>query len=262
MILYKYMSFEAAKSVLKNNSLGFANPKTFNDPFELEAGYPIEGDNPLQNMLSGISNWGKRYIWADTSGVLSLTRNPLNPLMWAHYADEHKGVVIGINVKKAGFLDSQKCLIPAQFGNVIYTNTRPIHELLKNSDCEPISVGHTFHYPKGHEDKLQRLFLYKPSCWAYEEEVRIVKCLSDRDKYGVNISGKFSEIELPNKIIYGYEMPDESIEEVYFGLRHDFSSVAKFQAEINELSNKYPKVSMKKCSLSADSWKIKAEDIK
>ncbi|WP_260606344.1 hypothetical protein [Vibrio cholerae] len=58
-----------------------------------------------------------------------------------------------------------------------------------------------------------------------------------------------------------YEMPDGSIEEVYFGLRHDFSSATKFQAEIKEFSNKYPEVLMKKCSLSANSWEIKAENI-
>ncbi|EPU1007389.1 DUF2971 domain-containing protein [Vibrio cholerae] len=262
MILYKYMSFEAVKSVLKYNSIGFTKPNTFNDPFELEAGCPIGGDEPQENMFAGMTSRTKRFAWANTSGVLSLTRNPLNPLMWAHYGDEHKGVVIGINVKKAGFFDPQKCLIPAQFGNVIYTNTRPTHRLVKSPDCERITVGQTFHYPKGNEDKLQRLFLHKPACWSYEEEVRIVKCLNNRNKDGVNASGKFSDIKLPNKTIYGYEMPDGAIEEIYFGLRHDFSSSrAESHKEIMSFSKAHPKILMKKCRLSSDSWEIKAENI-
>ena len=36
-------------------------------------------------------------------GVLSLTRNPTNLLMWSHYANEHKGVVIGIDTSNVIF---------------------------------------------------------------------------------------------------------------------------------------------------------------
>ncbi|UUS60316.1 MULTISPECIES: hypothetical protein [unclassified Acinetobacter] len=34
MILYKYVSFEAALTILKTKSLGFSHLEDFNDPFE------------------------------------------------------------------------------------------------------------------------------------------------------------------------------------------------------------------------------------
>lgn len=253
------MSFSAAEAVLNSNSIGFAKPSTFNDPFELEAGYPNKDGNVAETLFSGARNWIKRSIWADTSGVLSLTRNPVNPLMWAHYGDEHKGVVIGIDMEKAGFFDVKSCLIPAQFGNVIYTVTRPTHDLVQSHDCDPITVGCTFHYPHGHTDKFQRLFLHKPSCWTYEEEVRVVKCLSDRDSNGENKSGIFTDIVLPNKTLYGYKLPKGSIKEVYFGLRHEFSK--NTQNEMAPFTRKYPDVVFKNCYLSGDSWNVEVSNL-
>lgn len=37
MILYKYVPFEAGKKILDGNSVLFAQPKTFNDPFDMPA---------------------------------------------------------------------------------------------------------------------------------------------------------------------------------------------------------------------------------
>ena len=125
----------------------------------------------------------------------------------------------------------------------------------------PISVGHTHHYPAGHEEKLQRTFLQKPACWAYEEEVRVVKCLSDR-KDGTNQSGTFVEVELPNKTLYCYTLPDGAIKEVYLGMRHHFlmsSSAAK--AGLNEYRGIYPELSFYGCRLSRTTWDIDSFDV-
>lgn len=192
MILYKYMSESGADKILRSQAIGFSKPDTFNDPYELQAAYPPQGDNPIALLLSRVQGIGARFTWSDTSGVLCLTRNPLNALMWAHYGCEHKGVVLGFDVEKAGFLDTQRCLIPAQFGNIVYTHTRPTHPLVPFNGSDPIHMGHTHHYPAGHEEKLHRTFLQKPACWSYEEEVRVVKCLSDRVG-GTNPSGTFTE---------------------------------------------------------------------
>jgi len=259
MILYKYMSDSAAKSILLNGSIGFAKSVTFNDPFELHAGYPPVGDNPIDLMLDEIRSDGKRFIWSNNTGILCLTRNPINPLMWAHYGDEHRGVVLGIDTRTAGFLDDNSCLIPAQHGNVIYTHTRPNHPLLPNSKGDPLNIGHTFHYPFGHEEKLQRLFLQKPACWSYEEEVRVVKCIADRDENGINQSGRFTELTLPSKTLYCYELPQGSIKEVYFGMRHEGVNSA---AKVQEYKKLQPGISIKGCRLSKDTWDIELFDFK
>lgn len=257
MILYKYMSDSAAKSVLSNGSIGFANPDTFNDPFELHTGYPPEGDNPIDLMLDEIRSNGKRYIWSNNTGILCLTRNPLNPLMWAHYGDEHRGVVLGFDANTAGFLDDRSCLIPAQHGNVIYTHTRPIHPLISFTKGDPLNIGHTFHYPSAHQEKLQRLFLQKPACWSYEEEVRVVKCIAERDENGTNQSGSFTELTLPSKTLYCYQLPKGSIKEVYFGMRHKGVNSAGTVQEYKELQ---PDISIKGSRLSKNTWDIEVFD--
>ncbi len=257
------MSYEAALAVLQTNSIGFSTADTFNDPFELVSGYPVVGDNLFQKMTSAMKNFGKKELWSYTSGILCLTRNPLNPLMWAHYAKDHRGVVIGIDMLKSGLLDIQACLIPAQFGSVIYTSTRPIYSLFDTKDFNVKEIGRMHHFDPSYLEKLQRLFLYKPSCWAYEEEVRVVKCLRDRNEEGVNHSGRFSDVFLSNKMSYAFKLPKDSITEIYFGLRHEFSSEKseKNQSLIQEFMASYPTIRAKRCHLSTDAWEIEARDI-
>ncbi|WP_228284846.1 DUF2971 domain-containing protein [Acinetobacter sp. AR2-3] len=45
--------------------------------------------------------------------------------MWSHYADSHKGMVIGIDTEKAGLESFENYTIPAQRGEIIYVNTVP-----------------------------------------------------------------------------------------------------------------------------------------
>lgn len=45
--------------------------------------------------------------------------------MWAHYADSHNGVVIGIDVNKAGLNDADKFIITADWGSVTYLSEEP-----------------------------------------------------------------------------------------------------------------------------------------
>lgn len=46
-----------------------------------------------------------RDYYARNFGILSLTEAPDNLLMWAHYADSHRGVVIGFDESHAFFKD-------------------------------------------------------------------------------------------------------------------------------------------------------------
>jgi hypothetical protein len=257
MILYKYMSPEGALKVLEGNSIAFSIASEFNDPFETQAGYPVQPSNPIEELFEGIRSWAKRHIWTENSGVLSLTRTPINPLMWSHYASKHHGAVIGFDADTAGFCDESKCLIPAQYGSIIYTQTRPISAALTRPKGGPISVGHTHHYPAGHHEKLSLLFLQKPMCWSYEEEVRVVKCIADRDGEGVNDSGQFDLIETEGRRLYCYKLPEGSIREIYLGLRHQaLSSFEKFSEFVNRVRNFQYGVDVKACRLSRDTWNI------
>ena len=255
------MPEEAAKSILENKSIGFSKPDTFNDPYELKAAYPSTGDNPLDFFADQIRSTAKQFIWSDTSGILCLTRNPLNALMWSHYGDEHRGVVLGIDAEKAGFLDVERCLVPAQFGNVIYSHTRPMHSLIASETTNPILVGHTQHYPAGREEKVQRTFLQKPACWGYEEEVSVVKCLSDSDN-GINKSGTFSELAQPNKTLYCYKLPDGAVKEIYWGIRNpSLKSIHAAKAGLHYYRELCPEILVSACRLSRNTWNIDSFNI-
>lgn len=261
MILYKYMSESAGLKVLQHNSVGFTQPNKFNDPFETAAAYPPTGDNEIDVFLSSIRSWAKRVTWTENSGVLCLTRDPVNPLMWSHYSDEHKGLVVGIDVQIAGFTDESCCLIPAQFGSIVYTQTRPRDAFSSSSSGEPISVGRTHFYPRGHEEKIARLFLQKPMCWSYEEEVRVVKCVSEIDAEGASPSGDFQTLELDDRKLFLFQLPKGSIREVYLGVRHTaWRSASKVTRYIEMLRSYQESVEIYGCRLAKKTWNIERFD--
>lgn len=206
MILYKYVGFDAGLEILKTNTLGFSLPRDFNDPFESTA-LALKGEIVGRNVE--IRAVRSRFI--NKYAVLSLTRTPLNPLMWSHYADSHKGMVIGIDTEKAGLDSFENYTIPAQRGEMIYVNTVPKH--INSIDAEQLMrIGNPYDISwKSHEILLKHAFLYKQLHWAYEEEVRIVKCLGS-DEYH-----SYSSTE--NK---KFELDGESWERKYIGSRGIF----------------------------------------
>ena len=76
MILYKYVSFEAALTILKTRSLGFSHLDDFNDPFECTGLGLYDLEVPLNVATGAFRNrFSKKYA------ILSLTRTALNLLM-------------------------------------------------------------------------------------------------------------------------------------------------------------------------------------
>ena len=260
MILYKYVSHATGIKILENNSLGFTQPCHFNDPFELEAAYPSEkGSNPFEVFMNGIRTWGKKHIWKQNTGVLSLTRQPLNPLMWAHYGVEHTGMVIGVDSSINEFTCEQTNLVPVQYGSVIYTNIKPDTPFL-NKPTETLQVGGTFHFPRGQLERLQRMFLFKPMCWSYEEEVRVAKCLKGFEENKAIKSGSFTEIEVSGRPIYLLDLPEGAIKEVYVGARSKMlekEQVPEFLALVKEFR---PSIKVYGCNISSNSWSLDSFD--
>ncbi|ODM31429.1 hypothetical protein A6779_17855 [Marinobacter adhaerens] len=233
MILYKYYGYDAGKKALASRNLGFRKPKNFNDPFELSflsnSGGPHSKQTELKSILDQLR---------DTVAVLSLTRAPSNPLMWAHYGQDHSGFVIGYDVSDSFLSSEEYNLIPVSAGDVVYTSTKSPHildpemmrriqnifmsgmgELRRIRDPETLSLA-------------RKIFLTKHASWVYEEEVRVVKVLdslfeesaeSQNDARRSHYSLTWQEspgrvIELvPGLSIFSFQVP---IREVYMGLRN------------------------------------------
>jgi hypothetical protein len=235
MKLYKYVSMEAAIRIVESNTIGFSRPEYFNDPFDQPFAVPVPTSNPIDGLFAQIGAQGKSLIWSQNTAILSMTRTPTSPLMWAHYADCHRGAVIGIDANVAGFLDAASNMVPAHYGSVIYVRRRNNSPYYTNFG-EAASVGATHHFVLSHYEKWQRLFLSKPMDWAYEEEVRIVKCIHGVG--GANCkteSGVFSIIMVTGRELHTLHLPQNAITEVYAGVRANNGQIAELRALRPEL---------------------------
>ncbi len=92
--------------------------------------------------------------------VFSLSRTPIEPRMWAHYADSHKGICIEFEI------DENK-LNKYRIGDVEYTTRRPT--ILST---EIMSI------PSGSDNAAKtllfnKMFLTKSNGWSYEAESRL-----------------------------------------------------------------------------------------
>lgn len=170
--LYKYRTVDSAEKLIKNHSIYFSSSKEFNDPFEsafntleeytpkqyydsfIYAGMKPEIAEELTNQVTcGVID-GKTIIKQLTEDVISsmgyycMTTKPNNLLMWAHYADSHRGVCLKFDILK----DLESFLVPVPVDyNPQYIN----FDLLTG---ELLSV-------------IRR----KSPDWKYEDEYRIIK---------------------------------------------------------------------------------------
>jgi len=178
LILYKYYGYNAGLAALRNSQLGFRTPKDFNDPFELTFLSNAQGPySKLSTLQYEIEELKSSVV------ILSLTRTPLNPLMWAHYGKEHEGFVIGYETNDRFLTSKDYSLVTVDDGDVVYTNTKSPHVL----DLDSMRVldgvyraGQGLLQPKDTqraqvESLMRKIFLTKHSIWVYEEEVRVVK---------------------------------------------------------------------------------------
>ena len=170
--LYKYRSVESALQFLSNQSIYFSNFREFNDPFESSANYLVDftpqqyydsfisvGFSPnsatvvTSQIADGIID-GKTCLKEavekalDSIGYYCMTTKADNLLMWAHYADSHRGVCFKFDILED--LDSFLVPLPVEY----------------NSDYIEFDALNS---------NIAELIRRKSEDWSYEDEFRIVK---------------------------------------------------------------------------------------
>ena len=144
---------------IKNNCLTFGDPKNFNDPMDpiLKEWLNLRKkrthssiDKKLFTILSDCTNNLK---------ICCLSKNDskrddifLNPLMWSHYADSHKGICIQYEITKdtlAAYNSDEQIL---KIGSVRYRNRKVMSNYIT----------------------LDNALLAKGKCWDYEQEERLI----------------------------------------------------------------------------------------
>lgn len=269
MILYKYVTDEVGRKILENNSIAFSRPESFNDPFESEAAcsfYPGNAKVSL-SVHKRIQRDTKQHF-RNFYGILSLTRQPLNPLMWSHYADEHSGMVIGIDVSAECLTSEVENTIPIQYGNVIYTHTKPFNIYFENL-TERVNVTAAYSFDRQNIETFQRAFLYKASCWSYEEEVRVVKAIPlirEGEESKELKSGHFKIIKkTPQRgkpiLIPLFSLPEGIIKEVYLGLRSGISDAEFALTKVDEIRSLQPGIKIFGCKINDSMWSLDKFDL-
>mgnify|MGYP003805798179 CR=1 FL=1 len=151
-VLYKYRSlydknFEYTRCIFTQNTIYFAHPDDFNDPFDCKIP-PVE--NSLRHFITRHQNFG----------VFSLSENYSNILMWGHYADSHKGICIGFDSEKLRFRFNYEG--PCVSGPV-QVRYPPDNEYPRWSFFDKVDDAH-----------IETIYFTKAKLWKYEKEWRII----------------------------------------------------------------------------------------
>jgi hypothetical protein len=200
--IFKYFRAERV-DILKDLRIRFANPATFNDPFEacprfdlfaekianvalkeLTALHPLFGISPEQSAKfvddykrQGLKERVKFHAQnfqkecGEKFRILCFSENVHSPLMWGHYCDCHKGFALQFDTNHPFF---QKRL-----AIVHYNKERP--------KVDDPFAGFSIPLTKNEE-------------WSYEKEWRVVE-------------------ETNSSAPYYETLPAESIKAIYFGIR-------------------------------------------
>lgn len=117
------------------------------------------GDSHIGSLVYHIKNY---LLQNYTNGILSLATNHNCPLMWSHYADQHKGFCIGYDVSVNQFQDIR----PLNYGGNRSITTQQIYDMLFNNN-ESVKVA-----AKKEIDDV--VLLSKAESWQYEKEYRVI----------------------------------------------------------------------------------------
>lgn len=124
-------------------------------------------------------------------GVFSLSRTFGNLLMWTHYADSHKGFVIGLDESHEFFYQRTYQGIKSAPNKISYTTQRSI-----THGSDP--------------DFYAKLLCEKPIDWAYEEEVRIFRHITAEHAKNCSTDSAGYPVCL-------FKLPKECIKSIYIG---------------------------------------------
>lgn len=221
-ILFKYRSLHNQYHVasLTDSAYYFSKFSEFNDPFEgnvefssnvsnddfsdkldivsflRKAGFVLSTsnfdslrDDEKQDCLNFIRSTSIFSIWSEIDkhwGVLSLSKLPDNVPMWAHYANNHKGFCVGIDIDRLLETYPELLLLEVSYG-----------ELSHKIDFS--------NYNKLDMATLQTLLGRKHEQWSYEKEFRLVmECGNQRTL--------FLPPECISRIIFGINTPNKMLE--------------------------------------------------
>lgn len=202
--LFKFYSFNSfSEAVLRDKEVFFSHRDNFNDIYENHFGLNFDG----LGMSPAVKAELERQLFESPERVATfcLASNFDEPLMWAHYADNHKGFCVVFSKKALENIlsyrhpdrkDSIETTGRIIRGDVGYEETPPIIQMEsiyeRAMDAKKGNWG---------DELIQKILYTKSIHWQYEKEFRIVLVVKDKHS-GVLV-----------------RVPDEAIKGIIFGAR-------------------------------------------
>lgn len=250
MIVYKYLHSDRI-DVLENSAIRFTQPAALNDPFETMpcfTDFKAYLQEQIENRYGGVlpaaiipilpSIIDTRLaeiqkMIGEHFGMLSLAKKNNNALMWAHYADAHKGFVIGFDSDNSFFKPGNGKAVDG-LREVKYSTKRKVlpKSGLSFSDVEELKRANEY------------IFFTKSADWTYEEELRILANPKAADLIPAKVG---------NYDICLFKFPSDCVKEIIFGCRMPSNK----RKEIADLvSRKYPDATLLQAELSATNFDL------
>lgn len=151
MLVYHFLDEKYGLQNLTNHRLKISLFDSVNDPFELYC--HSLGDAVLRKRMGEF-----KKTTAAGKGMICFSRSMSSPVQWAHYANRHKGICLGLE-------------IPSRF-------LQPVNYV---SDRVDFRMDQPW-AESGVDERVKECFLTKYDHWSYEEEVRLFGDLGTPDK--------------------------------------------------------------------------------
>lgn len=268
--IFQYRRFnEHTESNFEKSLLFLSHPNEVNDPFEFMAILTPDLDNieAIHDMLArkgknvsltklkkqlqdpeNIKKWERDNIYLlkeyrndNDFGISCFTPKFNNKLMWAHYAESHKGFCCKFNFKELS--------IDLAYNAILASKVK-----YQENDFLP----KIFLPPK--QEDVERMLARKGIDWAYEEEIRFVKGKnSNLLSIGENDIETIIEKNGEQKTVgFTAKIPKKSLSAIYFGKNCSNEHIEKIEQAIKKAN--YPKVKFYKMELNFDKGKYEMKE--
>ena len=208
---------EKPRNIFSDGFIRLSQPSVLNDPFEAtfcsrsldELANHFDDTTAIDLELGEISFSEYIKIRMQSVGVISFSENKENLLMWAHYADEHKGLVIGIlDIPENGSI----------FHNLVNVDllNSTSFDSYSPFDGKPRAINYRkglryrndkFDYDysnisaEGADRILYEVFMQKSDEWIYEQEHRIILKVVQADKVILPSLDDITNVKIQNMIL-------------------------------------------------------------
>lgn len=180
MTVFSFRGFsDFSVADITKGEISISHPGKFNDPLDtilyrwLERKAETENDlleKDVDLLLLRAAQYLKVrcFVIADPDKAKDgkLPVETLNPLMWAHYADSHKGFCAEYEIPDGYVTKKKENLTFTRFGSVVYKDI--------SADMDKLT--------------LQEALFWKSDVWSYEHEFRLVNLNYDCEKDFVEIA--------------------------------------------------------------------------